>query len=153
MSYIQAFNNQLMRFLGELATTFPEIPDFQRNLNMVEMMVDVTPKLFVDQFMLHIEPYYKDIISRNENAFLNMDVKKTYDKHKIMDQELQGENTDDTNIMILLQIRNIWTNNLTESNRNAIWRNLNILLKIGALIYPDDYRYIINFAHAEITSK
>ncbi len=155
MSLLQAFNNQLIRFLEELTTTFPEIPDFRRSLNVVETMVDVTPRLFVDQFMLHMSPYYEGIINKNEDMFLNMDIKKTYDKHStITDQRLQGTSTDDVNIMILFQLRNIWAKNLKDINKKAIWRNLNILLKLGSLLdKTGEYQHIINYLNAVATSK
>ena len=70
MSYLSAFNTQLINFFDELCTAFPEEKDIKMATDGIKGVKKVNPRLILDLFVEHV---YKDcseaIYERNAAKF------------------------------------------------------------------------------------
>jgi hypothetical protein len=68
---VNAFLDQLVAFLGELKDMYPDDPDFALGLTSVKMMRTMNPTMIANMFFENVRPYESEILTRNENFFLD----------------------------------------------------------------------------------
>lgn len=114
MSTISAFCDMMEQFCDELIQTFPDVKSFKKYKTTVEMSRKVNPRKIVTCYMDNLSPYSQKLMSKDNTLF-----------------------TDDSkNIQMIndLDILSIWTPELSENTRNAIWQYLQTLYILGTTI-------------------
>ena len=113
-SFLTAFCNLIIRFNEELIDTFPNEQEFKTVKTAIMLMKQTNPRLLLNLFVSYIEPWKEYVTNRNESFFINKDY----------DDEAQG----DTNfLMLITRLKQYWPN-LSDKNRDCIWKYLNTLI-------------------------
>ena len=68
---IDTFFDQLLVFLGELKTMYPDDPDFPLGITSVRMMRPVNPAMISTVFYDSAKAFESEILSKNEKFFLD----------------------------------------------------------------------------------
>lgn len=113
MSYLGAFNNQLIRFFEELTESYPEEKGIKMALEAIQATKRINPKLILDLFF---ENVYRDChvwIESEDETIIG------FAKNKI---------TNDYNEMsAALFIFDKYWPDMSENNQKAIWNYLKVL--------------------------
>ena len=112
MASIQAFISVMDEFLKELSKTFPEEKRIKVYYNSFKTMKKVNSRQILEQFMLRATKYSDKIVNHDESYFLSSD------------DEFINE----------LNIKQWWSDDLSESTKNAIWQYMNTLFVLGTTI-------------------
>lgn len=110
-----AFCNQLIRFFQELGETFPEERDIKLALETIQGARRINPRLVLDMFWEHVITDLRDPIVREDEQTII-----AYAKTKIEQQFNE--------IMPALAIFDKHWGHMDESNRQAIWKYLKVLV-------------------------
>lgn len=111
MTTITGFNDMMQQFLEELVQTFPEEPAMKKYRNAFEMLRSANSRACMENFMQNVAPYSKQIMSKDASFFLkNPDVFKDFN------------------------LASIWTDELSDNTKNAIWQYLQTLYILGNTI-------------------
>jgi hypothetical protein len=111
MSTITGFNDMMEQFLEELVQTFPEEPAMKKYRNAFEMLRKANSRTCMENFMHNIAPYSKQVMAKDASFFLNNpDVFKDF------------------------KLASIWTDDLSDNTKNAIWQYLQTLYILGNTI-------------------
>lgn len=114
MSTISAFNDMMDQFVTELVTTFPDEKSFKKYQLALSMARKANPRSILNQFMESVTPYSQKLMAKDE-TFITEDAKNI---EAISD----------------LSIGKIWTPDLSENTKNAIWQYLQTLYLLGTTI-------------------
>jgi len=120
MSYLTAFNNQLIDFSKELCEMFPNDNDIKWSHNMITLMKTANPRKLYDVFIKFFTNYRGVILARDESFFT------THDFKEIGNQT----NNQDYTQAIVKQLKSHWSN-MSENSRNMTWLRFEILFKIN----------------------
>ena len=120
MSYLTAFNNQLIDFSKELCEMFPNDHDIKWSHNMITLMKTANPRKLYDFFIKFFTNYRGVILARDESFFT------THDFKEIGNQT----NNQDYTQAIVKQLKSHWSN-MSENSRNMTWLRFEILFKIN----------------------
>lgn len=114
MSYLGAFNTQLIRFFEELSETFPEERDIKMALEAIHGLKKINPKMILELFYEHVYKPVSAAIKREDEAVVIEYAKKTI--------------TSQFNEMsiALVMFDKHWTS-LTDANKDNIWKYLKVL--------------------------
>jgi len=111
MSTISAFNDMMEQFLEELVQTFPEEPAMKKYQVAFDMLRTANSRACLDNYMKNVGPYSQQIMVKDATFFLeNPDVFKDF------------------------KLQNIWTDDISENTKNAIWQYLQTLYILGNTI-------------------
>jgi len=114
MSYLSAFNTQLINFFDELCTTFPEEKEIKWATEGIKGAKKVNPRLVLDLFVEHV---YKDcseaIATKNGNLMREI----AQQKFKSQFNEMNSA----------LSIFDKHWDTMGENNQNVIWDYLKVL--------------------------
>jgi len=111
---ISAFNDMMQQFLDELVLTFPETKSFSKFQSQFKLLRKTSPRTPMNNFMESITPYANSIMQRDEKFF--------------------KEHADSIPFLKSLDINSIWTDDLSESTKGAIWQYLQTLYILGTTI-------------------
>lgn len=114
MSFLGAFNNQLIRFFEELSETFPEERDIKMALEALQGLKKINPKMIVDLFFDYVYKPMAEAIKREDE-----DVVIQYAKSTISKQ------FNEMSIALVMFDRH-WPS-LTDANKENIWKYLKVL--------------------------
>jgi hypothetical protein len=109
-----AFNDMMQQFLDELVLTFPDEKKLVKYQNSFILLRSTSPKKPMKQFMLEITPYANQLMKRDEDFF------KT--------------NSKDIPFLDDIDIGRLWTSDLTETTKSAIWQYLQTLYILGTTL-------------------
>ena len=114
MSTISAFNDMLEQFINELIETFPDEKSFKKYQLTVQMARKANPRSILTTFMESVSPYAQKLMEKNEE-FILVDAK---------------------NIEFIsdLNIASVWTPDLSENTKTAVWQYLQTLYLLGTTI-------------------
>jgi hypothetical protein len=112
MTSISAFNDMMERFLEELKETFPEEKCIKKYIAIFDLARSVKPKKCVKNYIKHIQPYANYVMTKDERFFL--------------------ENPPE--IISDLNLQNLWTEDLSQGTKDAIWQYLQTLYMLGMTI-------------------
>jgi hypothetical protein len=111
MTTISGFNDMMQQFLEELVQTFPEEPAMKKYRNAFEMLRDANARACMENFMTSVNPYSKQIMAKDASFFLN-----------------------NPSVFKDFNLSTIWTDDLSENTKNAIWQYLQTLYILGNTI-------------------
>ena len=107
-----AFNDMMEQFVNELIQTFPEEMAFQKFQVSLELLRKTNPRKILDGYMKAVGPIQDRIMSRDQSVM-----------HDVTCEFIQD-----------LKIHNIWTPDLSDNTKNAIWQYLQTLIILGSTI-------------------
>ena len=128
MSVLTGFHNVLDEFLTDLVETHPTstISDIQVIRDGVQLGRKANPRLILDQFMELTFPYYEEIYNRKEEFFLDFGNLKKHPK-------FQADVDKQENYMEkMTSLKEVW-GDMSDHNKDTIWKYFQSLLKWGAL--------------------
>lgn len=111
---ISAFNDMMQQFLDELVLTFPETKSFSKFQSQFKLLRKTSPRTPMNNFMESITPYANSVMQRDEKFF--------------------KEHADKIPFLKSLDINSIWTDELSDSTKGAIWQYLQTLYILGTTI-------------------
>jgi hypothetical protein len=114
MSFLGAFNTQLVRFFEGLTEIFPEERDIKASLEAINGLKKINPKMILDLFYEHVYRHVSDAIKREDE-----DVVIAYAKTTISVQFNEMS-------VALVMFDKHWPS-LSETNRKNIWSYLKVL--------------------------
>ncbi len=140
MSVLSGFNRVLEQFLTELVQTFPDLTDLRTIKTGVELLKKANPRAVLDQFMLYISPYYIQIYNKKESFFQDM---KNIMDHPEMQKK--GEETQTHYFQKIALLNDVW-GDLTDHNKEIIWKYFHSLLKLGSIASKNaDHKKILSY--------
>jgi hypothetical protein len=114
MASVQAFNELMDQFIQELRATFPEESSIKKCANAFDLMAGANSKGVMELFMGNITPYSQQLMAKDDAFFV-------------------GENSD-IKFVNDLNLKNLWTADLSQNTKNAIWQYLQTLFMMGTTI-------------------
>ena len=136
MSTIAAFCDMMELFCDELIQTFPDEKSFKRYKVTIEMSRKVNPRRVVTTYMDSLAPYAQKLMAKDDTFILE-----------------DAKNIDSISD---LNIAGIWTPDLSENTKGAIWQYLQTLYMIGttiALLPQDTLNMIEGLAKQMVDNK
>ena len=115
MSFLSAFNSQLIKFFEDLSETFPEEKEIRAALEGLQFARKSNPRLILDMFYEHIA---RDLRS----AILEENVDKIIEFGRLKISQQFNE------IMPALSIFDKHWATLSDKNRDIIWKYLKVLI-------------------------
>jgi hypothetical protein len=119
MSYLQAFNNQIINFSKQLTILFPEDTHLKLTHNAIFLLKVNAPNKLYQMFNKFIVKYRNPISNRDETFFLS----NTY-------TDLVSNDHSDT---IINSLKSHWKE-MNSVNKQACWDYFNVLFKLHDLI-------------------
>lgn len=114
-SPLTAFNNMLVRFFEEIRDTFPEEKDIRVALEYIQNARKINPRLILDLYLEHVaKPLREAVANEDVGAII------VYAREKANGQYNE--------IMPALSIFDRHWGGLADSNRNAIWKYMKVLI-------------------------
>ena len=114
MSFLGAFNTQLVRFFEGLTEIFPEERDIKASLEAINGLKKINPKMILELFYEHVYKPMSDAIKREDE-----DVVIAYAKTTISAQFNEMS-------VALVMFDKHWPS-LSDTNRKNIWNYLKVL--------------------------
>lgn len=114
MTSISAWCDMLSQFLEELEQTFPEEKYIKKYATSFDILRKSNPRKCIETFMVGCNPFSEQIMTKNEAFFL--------------------DGTQDNQLIKDLNLQKLWTNDLSENTKNAIWQYLQTLFILGTTI-------------------
>ncbi len=114
MSYLSAFNNQLIRFFEELTESYPEEKGIKMALEVIQDTKKINPKLILDLFYEHVYlPAHESIEKEDHEGVIR------FAKTKI-----QNEFNEMSAALVIFDRH--W-DTMSEHNQSIIWKYLKVL--------------------------
>ena len=114
MSTLSTFNDMMEHFVDELVQTFPDVANFKKYQMTLQVARKANPRKILTSYMDSVGPYSEKIMSKDESFWSK--------------EALTIEFVKDLNIA------SIWTPDLSENTKSAIWQYLQTLYIIGTTI-------------------
>jgi len=114
MSFLGAFNTQLIRFFEGLTEIFPEERDIKASLEAINGLKKINPKMILELFYEHVYKPMSDAIKREDEDVVIAYAKKTI---SVQFNEMS---------VALVMFDKHWPS-LSETNRKNIWNYLKVL--------------------------
>lgn len=111
MASHQAFNSMMEEFLNELIETFPEEKSLKVQQNAFQTLKKSNSKKVVQVFMNSIAEYSNYITNKDEKVF-DLDIE----------------------FLKKINIKKLWTKELSQNTKDAIWQYLQTLVMLGTTI-------------------
>ena len=126
VSYIKIFNQVVDEFFNELIEIFPEEKKIKVQYTLFQTISKANSKRVCSEFMTKSVPFLEKVAMRDENFFI-------------------GE--DKPQLLEALNIKKIWTPELSQVTKNAIWKYIQSFFTIGIKVIemPQETHNIINY--------
>ena len=111
MSTVTAFTEMMTQFIDELVPTFPEEQALKKGKATLDIMKSANPRAVVDYFMKATAPYQARIMSKDETLF-----------------------TEDVDFLGGIKMNGLWTPDLSDGTKGAIWQYLQTLHILGTTV-------------------
>ncbi len=111
MSQIKVFINLLDRCFKYLKDVLPDNREIKIGYEKFNLMKSINPRKIFEQFFIYIYPHKTPIMNKNEQYFLDMEV-------------------DDSGNKGVLDLKSIWNENITEEQKNIIWKYSQNLVRV-----------------------
>ena len=117
MTTIRAFNDMMEQFLEELVQTFPEEPTIKMYHTSFGVLRKANARACLENYMKSVVPYANHVMQKDDTFFL-----------------------DNPNVIEGLDLKKIWTPDVSDQTKSAIWQYLQTLYILGTTInaLPED---------------
>ena len=112
------FNNKLIGFFEDLADTFPEEKEIKGALEAIQGAKKINPRLILDMFIEYVERPLHDAIMQEQESTVVEFAKKSI-------------NAQFNEMSPALMIFDKHWPNLSDANRQAIWKHLKVLILLS----------------------
>lgn len=116
---LSMFVEQLSSLGGELSDMYPSDVDIRMAKNSIEALKTMNPKLLYDNFVNFIYPYKNEILSKNENFFINMDYS----------EKIKAQGADQNKMMTVMNLKKYW-GNMSDSTKECMWQYFTVLVML-----------------------
>ena len=126
LQYVKIFNQIMDEFFKELIELFPEETKIKVQYNLFQTLCKANVRKPCNEFMLGSSKYLEKIAMKDEDFFTGPD------KPKLLND---------------MNFHNIWTPQLSENNKNIIWKYIKSFFIIGskAVEMPPESINLINY--------
>jgi len=126
VSYVKVFNQVMDEFFNELIQTFPEETKIKVNYNLFQTLSNSNIRKPCHEFMYGSIPFLEKIAMKDEEFFTGKDK---------------------PSLLSSMNIENIWTPELSQNTKNAIWKYITTLFIIGNKVVqmPENTIPLIDF--------
>ena len=126
VSYIKIFNQVVDEFFRELIEIFPEENKIKVNYNLFQTMCKTNVRKSCNDFMMGSIPYLEKIAMRDEEFFTGIDK---------------------PSLLSSMNIEKVWTPELSQNTKNAIWNYIKSFFTVGIKIIemPPETLGLINY--------
>jgi hypothetical protein len=111
---VSAFNDMMEQFLDELVLTFPEEKSFVKFQASFSILRKTRPRSALENYIKSIGPVATHVMQKDESFF--------------------KEHADTVPILKDLNLNKIWTDDLSETTKEAIWKYLQTLYILATTI-------------------
>lgn len=112
---LSKFNEQLINFLNELSSLFPEDKMLKTSYHTVEFMKKSNPREIMNLFKKFVYPYKEQILKRDESFFLNND----------FSDSIKSNST----ITEMFRIKTLWASGrLTNNDKECVWNYFKVFI-------------------------
>ena len=112
------FNNKLICFFEDLADTFPEEKEIKGALEAIQGAKKINPRLILDMFVEYVERPLHDAIMKEEESI-------------VVEFAKSSINAQFNEMSPALMIFDKHWPNLSDANRQAIWKHLKVLVLLA----------------------
>lgn len=112
---VSAFNDMMEQFLDELVLTFPEEKSFLKFQASFAILRKTHPRAALENYMASIGPVASHLMQKDERFFIK-------------------DHPDDIPVLKELNIARIWTDDLSDTTKEAIWKYLQTLYILATTI-------------------
>ena len=123
---LTAFNTQLSTFIDELILLCPEDNDFKLFKNAFLLLKRTNPRqisVFFTKY-IYISDFKKKIVEKDETFFLD-------NSYETVTHDI--DSSQENILMTINKLKNYWKD-LTETNKENIWKYLSNLIKLNDLL-------------------
>ena len=114
-SNLSKFNEQIINFLQEMCSLFPEDKNLTKVYHAVELMKTLNPREIMNQFRDYVIPFKKQILARDESFFIQSEF-----SDKVVNQSSIAE---------MMRIKYIWNSErLTVRDKECIWNYFKVFI-------------------------
>jgi hypothetical protein len=113
IEYVKVFNQVMDEFFNELIETFPEESKIKVNYNLFQTLAKSNIRKPCSDFMFGSIPYLEKIAMRDEEFFTG---------------------NDKPSLLSSMNIEKLWTPDLSENTKNAIWKYIKTFFTIGVKV-------------------
>jgi len=111
---VSAFNDMMQQFLDELVLTFPEEKSFVKFQASFTLLRKTRPRMVLEKYMKSIGPVSSYLMEKDEAYF--------------------KQNADSIELLKELDLMKIWTDDLSQNTKEAIWKYLQTLYILATTI-------------------
>ena len=126
INYVKIFNELINEFFTELIEIFPEESKIKVNYNLFQTLSKSNIRKPCSDFMFGSIPYLEKIAMRDEEFF---------------------RGNDKPSLLSSMNIEKLWTSDLSENTKNAIWKYIKTFFTIGVKVVqmPPETLGLIDF--------
>jgi hypothetical protein len=117
MSVKNILLQQIDNFINELTTIFPDNGEIQLFGQKYYLIRNANSKMVIEYFVMFVYPHKTEIMSCNENFFLNGGG--------------QEELKDTSGLKLRDNIRNLWIKEMSDENKEIIWKYFKIFIMLS----------------------
>lgn len=117
MSVKNILLQQIDNFINELTTIFPDNGEIQLFGQKYYLIRNANSKMVIEYFVMFVYPHKTEIMSCNENFFLNGGG--------------QEELKDTSGLKFRDNIRNLWVKEMCDENKEIIWKYFKIFIMLS----------------------
>lgn len=122
MDYLEKFNTTMEEFISDLVKVFPDDMELKMYQLALKGLVVATPNLLSEKYYRRVTtPYYDQIVSKNEDFFLNHDFEQV------------KEGVED-GMRIIEKTMNYWTT-LGQDDKETVWKYMKVLCILSKKLY------------------
>jgi GTPase SAR1 family protein len=137
-SNLTKFNTQLDNFLTELRELFPNEIKIRVVQDKLKMLRSMSSRIIIEHFHQHVLPFQAQIMNQDESFFMHNAeqlIHTKYDENQQIIQET-GSDISKNDVMKAFQIiKEIWSNQLTEDNKQIIWNYFKVMVVLCKRYY------------------
>ncbi len=114
MSTKQTLLLQIDNFFNDLCNTFPNNKELNIFKEKFSLLRKANSSIIVDYFVMYVYPFKQNIISKDENFFL--------------DGGGQGEITAEAGLKFRDNIKKLWVSDMSDENKEVVWKYFKVFI-------------------------
>jgi hypothetical protein len=134
MSDLTKFNKLLDALIKTIIKLCPDDISIKVGYEKFNLLTSFAPKKAWELFYINVNPLRDLILSRNEKFFLSREV-QMQDIANSVSSEIGADNAFGT----ILNIKDAWVNRISDSDKEKIWKALEMLISISDSIALVEY--------------
>jgi hypothetical protein len=105
---------QIDNFFNDLCNTFPNNKELNIFKEKFSLLRKANSSIIVDYFVMYVYPFKQNIISKDENFFL--------------DGGGQGEITAEAGLKFRDNIKKLWVSDMSDENKEVVWKYFKVFI-------------------------